>query len=796
MRKISVLLSFVIVFNFLACSKKAQEKKELTDYLMEQTNSVWRINDWSSFDILKQTAFSTDLATPSNKEIADLLKHLQASKPSLLTATETETGIAYTLIAPQDSLLLPTDSTQYKIVKKHSITSYTNNEYTFYASIQDSIVLTGTNETVIQEMLQSKKLPHHNSLLKLLEIKTDSDIIGVRKNNNTPALAEWSVLDFSSSDEGFLATGILQSNDSLGYWNNLMKHQKPQPIKIADYTPSQAKTAWAMAYQEVEELKNQLEIYSGKTIDNEEFQLLEASDEIGCIQTADGTALILNSLNNESLTQLLTSYLNIEDEYREVPIYKIENQNLLPTVKNIFCNLETLNWLVVLDDYFIFSDNQTIVKEFITAKFNKHLLAETKAYQETAKTLSSNASFIYYSLDGKLPKEIQSQTALELFGDKSNLNPSRFPLLALQLNAEKNFSHINFLAYQNIGQNLNATKIVEDFQIKLEENIVDTPIYFSNHSTHRKDILVQDQANTLHLFNSVNGNKYWFKQLNQPVLGEIHEIDLYKNGRKQIAFATENRLYVLDRNGKDVAPFPIVFKDKVTQGLAVFDYSNNSDYRFVILQGKNILMYDKNAKIVRGFEYTKATSEIIMPAQHLRIGNRDYLVFAEANGKLNILDRRGNSRVNVSGKYDIKTQPVELERGGFVFYTNDLEKINLSTSGAIQRQKLEERFYKTTQYGVTVFLQSQNLRINQKNIELPFGLYTNPKIFRVNKQNYITLTDIQESKTYVYNQQGILLHGFPVYGKASAFIADANRNGKSSLIVQTEEKEITQYSIE
>ncbi|HLS11573.1 MAG TPA: hypothetical protein VK050_05385, partial [Flavobacteriaceae bacterium] len=399
-------------------------------------------------------------------------------------------------------------------------------------------------------------------------------------------------------------------------------------------------------------------------------------------------------------------------------------------------------------------------------------------------------------LDGKTPRDLQKQTALEIFGSKNTLGKSQFPLLVLQLNADKGFSHINFLAHQGSEQSLKNTRVVENLQIQLEERILKGPIYFSNHITNRKDILVQDQANTLHLFNSENGEKYWSKSLDSPILGDIHEVDIYKNGRKQLAFATESRLHVIARNGKEVAPFPIKFRDKVTQGLAVFDYNNNSDYRLVIIQGNDILMYNKKAEIVRGFTYKKANSRIIMPAQHLRINKRDYLIFAEENGKLQIRNRRGQNRLSVEGKYNIKTQPVEIERGGFVFYTNDLEKINVSTSGDINKQTLKEPFYKTTKHGVTAFMQAQNLRINQTEIELPFGLYTDPSIYRVGNQTYVTLTDTQESRVYVYDAKGELLQGFPVYGKAKAFIADASRNGRPNLIVETDDQILTQYSVE
>ena len=50
------------------------------------------------------------------------------------------------------------------------------------------------------------------------------------------------------------------------------------------------------------------------------------------------------------------------------------------------------------------------------------------------------------------------------------------------------------------------------------------------------------------------------EKLDGPILGAINEIDILRNGKKQMAFTTNNTFYVLDRTGKVVAPFPINLK--------------------------------------------------------------------------------------------------------------------------------------------------------------------------------------------------------------------------------------------
>lgn len=46
---------------------------------------------------------------------------------------------------------------------------------------------------------------------------------------------------------------------------------------------------------------------------------------------------------------------------------------------------------------------------------------------------------------------------------------------------------------------------------------------------------------------------------------------------------------ILDRNGKVVPPFNKNFKGQALGPLAVFDYDNNKEYRFVFTQGKKLI---------------------------------------------------------------------------------------------------------------------------------------------------------------------------------------------------------------
>ena len=133
----------------------------------------------------------------------------------------------------------------------------------------------------------------------------------------------------------------------------------------------------------------------------------------------------------------------------------------------------------------------------------------------------------------------------------------------------------------------------------------------------------------------------WKKQLESAIQGKIQQVDIYKNGKLQLAFTTNNKLLILDRNGKEVAPFTIKHEGGNLNPLAVFDYDGKKDYRFLVTQGPKVFMYNNKGKIVSGFKYKKAESDILGAPQHFRINKKDYLCFKLANGQLKLLNRVG-----------------------------------------------------------------------------------------------------------------------------------------------------------
>ncbi len=209
-------------------------------------------------------------------------------------------------------------------------------------------------------------------------------------------------------------------------------------------------------------------------------------------------------------------------------------------------------------------------------------------------------------------------------------------------------------------------------------------------------------------------------------------------------------------------------------------------------------MYDNNAKIVEGFSFKKGSKKINTPPMHIRIGNKDYIVILENDGKLNILDRKGKARTKVNRKLEVNLKTI------FYFYKNSLtfkdskgiiNRVNIAT-GAIEKvDVVNDEAYYTKIEKIKVTLNSNVLKINDKSVTLDFGTYTKPKIFYVNNKYFITTTDIEAKKVYIFNSKLTLLPKFPVYGQSSIDFVNADNDSALEFVVQGENNSILIYEI-
>jgi len=88
--------------------------------------------------------------------------------------------------------------------------------------------------------------------------------------------------------------------------------------------------------------------------------------------------------------------------------------------------------------------------------------------------------------------------------------------------------------------NKNTGVSTELWEKQIEGKLVKSPFLFTNHYTKAKELALVTDKNELVLM-SAEGEILWSRKLEEEILGEIHQVDLFRNNKFQMVFSTRKR---------------------------------------------------------------------------------------------------------------------------------------------------------------------------------------------------------------------------------------------------------------
>ncbi len=605
----------------------------------------------------------------------------------------------------------------------------------------------------------------------------------------------WLSADIDLNDNDIILSGVAIAQDSIGLKLELLKNTQPVSNRIAEITPLSALSVSAITYRDWNTFKeNQATLQKRDALkfNMDQEAAFATFQEVGMITLSDGQVIVGVSAD-VTLSEEALSGNDVITTFREIAILEMGGKSAFAKAYKPLLPLPEFSVYCYIDDFFIFAENQTLLETIIANYQNNATLAKSETYQNTARRLSSASSYLHVEAlsNGQFKKWVSDDGKKQLSSSKLEA----YPYLATQLVQERDFMHFNLVLNQNEAPETEGA-VSQIANVKLNADITMSPQLVKNHRTKGLDIVVQDINNTLYLISNA-GKVLWQKELDGQIKGAVQQVDLYRNGRLQLAFVTDKTFHILDRNGNEVKPFPLSFKDPITQPLAIFDYENNRNYRFLIVQNDAVLMYDKKADPVTGFTFSKAENEIIFPPKHIRLSNKDYIVIADNGGNLNILSRTGKSRIDVTEKINFGDTPIFDGGTTFLTYTVNGDKISISQSGKITENATDIGSDGTILIDgkTTVSMRENDLRIKGKKVELPFGTYSNPVLTTVGKSEYIGFTNIEAKEVYLYNSKGEPLENLPVYGISKPSLGYLERNKSFGFVTQGDASSILIYKV-
>lgn len=777
-------LLYIIILVSFSCSERYKTKTDVSEIIPSSHHTIIKVNAFSDLKAISQK--NIPFKEFKIKDLLSKAEFLNTIKPIYFSISDNN----YTFITEYSKSLLQVDSISDILSKKildNDVIKTVNNKDTLYHKIINGFFFGSENYKLV-DTIKKKSNPQLKKLLTTIDSKAEASIIFKNKSDNDLILkrntlknsTEYEVLDLNMEGDDISYSGFVRNNDTL-FRKNVFRNTIPQEFDLANIIPKDVESFTRIAFDDYLIFSENISKLNATEKDSTS-DILNLSNEVSVIKTKFGEAITIGTLDENLLEEVVSEELNANSEaFKDVPIFKFEKDSIFRDRFLPFFSLEKATLGFVYGNFAVFSNDKKTLQHIISQKVNNQTLATSEKFKDISMQLADESSYLIYK-NG------------EGLYDFLNRPAKGYNANAVQYVYETNFAHINGIL-SKYKKRPSGNSITDDFTVSLTSEILMQPQTVKNHRNNSYEIVVQDVLNNLYLISN-SGQILWKRKLEGGILGKVKQIDIYKNGRLQLAFATPNYVYIIDRNGKDVGPFPKKFNDNITKPLSVFDYDNRKNYRLLVTQNKSLIMYNTEAKRVNGFKYKKASNTISSQPKHFKIGSKDYIVFSQGE-KLEVLNRQGKERITVKGNIEFSNNSIYLYQNKFTTLTNTGQLAQVDTDGHINLKPfdLDTNSNINTTSKTLVAMSDNKLKIKSKILDLDFGNYTMPRIFYLYDKIYISTTDLDAKKVFIYDSQGKLLPNFPVFGTASIDLQNLDKKRGLELITQSDNKTIIVYKI-
>ena len=223
---------------------------------------------------------------------------------------------------------------------------------------------------------------------------------------------------------------------------------------------------------------------------------------------------------------------------------------------------------------------------------------------------------------------------------KRSAEAHNFEYLTLDINKGVNIQ-ANIEYY---SQNLYAVPKPPEVEEGVLPIIIDSTIVLPKAPYEVYDVVKKEKAYLMQFPNNklqyLDKNKkgVWTIPFNIPICGAVEQADLYNNGKLQMFFIAEDKLYALDRAARFVYGYPAKLSQKVVYGPKIVEI--DGDVSFMTLNVDNsISQYTIDGTVVKGWRGVKAP-EFIRELPKLEVigGTRYWVLRTQLSTRLYRLD--------------------------------------------------------------------------------------------------------------------------------------------------------------
>ena len=561
-----------------------------------------------------------------------------------------------------------------------TIFQITTDSLNIYFSSVNKIACFSSSKTIIEDAIKSAKSEYNfvndsrfTNIYNTLNQSSDiniiynlNNLINIQpeiKNSNLfllKSLNNWVAADLKIKNNKIIMNGYNLIDYKLSNFSDILNSQKSTSLKSNKFIPNNINYLFSIGFDNANKLfsnsnkylenknqiweteKNRKRITSEYNFDYKEFvdHLDSEAGFFSCgnIENEEIFFSFIKTKESIHASSLLQRLIDTKKSsiYLKKEINFINDDKIIQNILGEKFNFNNQNYFIEINDFFIFSNSKDNLEFIIDNYISGNTLENNSNFNNFKNnTLNKSNVFVYFN-------------TRRLFSNiESNLN------LNFNLDSLENFTGLAYQISNNKSYQINNLSLFFDEDYK--ENIKEkwfyqldtisnmTPQIVYNHSLKENAVVIQDLSNKIYYI--TNNKKFsWTRKLENQIIGNISQGDFFKNNKIQMLFNTKEKIYQLDRYGRDVEKFPLKIKEKTSFGHSLFDYNNSKRYRIMIIGNDNsIANLNSKGKNVLGWKYSNKES-INQELFHFKKSDKDYIVKSSDN-KIELLAVNGTSRI-------------------------------------------------------------------------------------------------------------------------------------------------------
>jgi len=490
------------------------------------------------------------------------------------------------------------------------------------------------------------------------------------------------------------------------------------------------------------------------------------------------------------------------DKYSGYQINHINYRGLIPKVFGQTYAAIQNNWFTQIGNYIVFGNSKETLINFIRIYETGKTLDLNENFKAFADNLSGSSNILLFikprDFSGKAEKYVNPKSLQFLKNNEKTIQ--NIEGIAFQFSAEKKMFFTSF--YLKNNKNYKEENLAL-WKTQLDDDAAGKPFLVKDHKTGNYNVVVFDKSANMYLV-STDGRILWKKRMDALPESPIFEVDYYKNRKIQYLFNSPDFIYLIDKNGDNVASYPKKINPSATNGLKLFDYNNKRDYRLVIAQSdKKVYNYTLPGKQVKGWSKPKTQNIVIEPVVRLVANKKDYFIITDVDNKITIVNRKGKPRIKL--KQDPEKAKYssyyfnQTNSKGIIITTNTKGKlVYISASGKLQFTDFGDfspsHFFLYEDFNADgskdfIFVDGDQLFVFDrfKNVLFSYqfesAISIKPEFFRLGrKQRVLGIVANQEKTVYLFDNKGNTLINKGLVGETPFTVGSLENNKELNLV--------------